>query len=210
MNKVFGILLVGLAFSVLAVNESSWAAKNFKDDDWTHSFYERCSSRGGFANGSQVKWMKEGDTKFLRFTLADGQKGNCSRDKQRRKKGDAPYWERSEITSGTDTNSKFRLSSGGHYKINLRVRFVEGFSSDKESILQIYSECQWKGGCSPLLQLRSIGDYSNPGYLRTEVLQKRGEKKKSEVIGIQRPLWMITFKVEPILQTMLLRQDSAQ
>ncbi|MDB2532243.1 polysaccharide lyase, partial [Alphaproteobacteria bacterium] len=178
MNKVFGILLVGWVFSVLAVSETAWAAKNFKDDDWTHSFYERCSSRGGFANGSQVKWMKEGDAKFLRFTLADGQKGNCSRDKHRRKKGGAPHWERSEISSGTDTNSKFRLRSGGNYQIKLRVRFVEGFSSDKESILQIYSECQWKGRCSPLLQLRSIGSYPNPGYLRTEVLQKRGEKKK--------------------------------
>jgi len=170
--------LAGLVFSVLAVSESAWAAKNFKDDDWTHSFYERCSSGGGFANGSEVKWMKEESTKFLRFTLADGQKGNCSRDKHRRKKGGAPHWERSEISSGTDTNSKFLLRSGGNYQINLRVRFVEGFSSDKESILQIYSECQWKGRCSPLLQLRSIGDYANPGYLRTEVLQKRGEKKK--------------------------------
>ena len=180
MNKVFGILLVGWVFSVLAVSENAWAATNFKDDDWTHSFYERCSSRGGFANGSEVKWMKEENTKFLRFTLADGQKGNCSRDKHRRKKGGAPHWERSEISSGTDTNSKFRLRSGGNYQIKLRVRFVEGFSSDKESILQIYSECQWKGRCSPLLQLRSIGSYPNPGYLRTEVLQKRPEKEEKK------------------------------
>jgi hypothetical protein len=35
LNKVFGILLVGLVFFVLAIDKSSWAAKNFKDDDWT-------------------------------------------------------------------------------------------------------------------------------------------------------------------------------
>ena len=178
MKKFSAILLVGLVFSVLAVSESSWAAKIFKDDDWTHSFYERCSSKGGFANGSEVKWMKEGDTKFLRFTLAGGQKGNCSRDKHRRKNQSSfPYWERSEITSGSNTRNKFRLKSGSHYKINLRVRFVEGFASNQESILQIYSECTWKGRCSPLLQMRSMGNYP-PGYLRTEVLMKKGWKKK--------------------------------
>ena len=178
MNKFFEILLVGLVFSVLAVNESSWAAKNFKDDDWTHSFFERCSSRGGFANGSQVEWTREGDTKFLRFTLADGQKGNCSCDKIRR--SGAPWWERSEITLGTGDRNITRLRTGGFYKIKLRVRFVQGFASDKESILQIYSKCQWKGGCSPLLQLRSIGNYPNPGYLRTEVLQKKPDKDEKK------------------------------
>lgn len=158
-------------FLFLSFCKSSWA---FKDDDWTHTFFERCK----FAYQSKVNWIKEGDTKFLRFTLADGQKGNCSRDKKRRKNSKSiPHWERSEISSGPDSRNKFLLRSGGNYKINLRVRFVEGFLSDKESILQLYSECPWKGRCSPLLKLQSY----KTGSLRTVVLKEKiwKEEKKS-------------------------------
>ena len=172
------ILSVGFAFLLFAICKSSWA---FKDVDWTHSFHERCGSKGGFANGSEVNWLKEGDTKFLRFTLAGGQKGNCSRDKKRRKNLERyPHWERSEIISGPDSRNKFLLRSGGHYKINLRVRFVEGFLSDKESILQLYSGCPWKGRCSPLMMLKSFG-HNKPGSLRTVVLKEKiwKEAKKS-------------------------------
>jgi len=178
MKNLPRIFTVTLMFFVLAFCKSSWA---FKDDDWTHTFYERCGSKGGFANGSEVNWLKEGDTKFLRFTLAGGQKGNCSRDKKRRKNLERyPHWERSEITSGPDSRNKFLLRSGSHYKINLRVRFVEGFLSDKESILQLYSECPWKGRCSPLMMLKSFG-HIKPGSLRTVVLKEKiwKEEKKS-------------------------------
>lgn len=179
MKKMSRILSFGFSFLILAFCKSSWA---FKDDDWTHTFYERCGSKGGFASGSEVKWIKEGDTKFLRFTLAGGQKGNCSRDKKRRKnQRSIPHWERSEITSGPDSRNKFLLRSGGHYKINLRLRFFEGFVSNNESILQLYSECPWKGRCSPLLMLKSSGSYplDSPSFLRTHVLVHKGDKKKT-------------------------------
>lgn len=166
-------------FLFLSFCKSSWA---FKDDDWTHTFFERCN----FAYQSKVNWIKEGDTKFLRFTLADGQKGNCSRDKKRRKNSKSiPHWERSEISSGPDSKNKFLLRSGGHYKINLRVRFFEGFISNNESILQLYSECPWRGRCSPLLKLQSNGFYpfDSPSFLRTHVLVQREDKKKNNFIS---------------------------
>ena len=186
MKNLPRIFTVTLMFFVLAFSESSWSF--FKDDDWTHSFFERCRSKGGFADGSKVNWIKEGDTKFLRFTLAGRQKGNCSREKNRRKNhSSVPHWERSEISSGPDSRNKFVLRSGGRYKINLRVRFLEGFVSDQESILQLYGECPWKGRCSPLLMLKSIinkkhGVYANqaPSFLRAYVLYKKGNTKKKQ------------------------------
>jgi len=170
MNKVFGILLVGLVVPFLSGINIAWAEQRFKDNDWTHPSFERCADKGGFANGSEVSWQTEANKRFLRFSLKDGQKGNCSRDKISRSR--APYWERSEVTIGPTKGSRFQMRSGKQYSIEINMRFVEGFSSDRESILQIYTKCPGGGRCTPPLMLRSDGYSPNPSRLTVYTAHK--------------------------------------
>jgi len=49
MNKVFGILLAGVFVLALVGADDASATRQFKDNDWTHPFFERCADKGGFA-----------------------------------------------------------------------------------------------------------------------------------------------------------------
>ena len=81
MNKVFGILLVGLVLTLVGT-DYAWAGNwnttkkgvglhgVYKDEDWSHTFYNNC----GFPSKKNVKWHTENDIRFLRFTLKDKQK----------------------------------------------------------------------------------------------------------------------------------------
>jgi len=60
----------------------------------------------------------------------------------------------------------------------LRVRFVDGFASVRESIMQLYSECNWRGQCSPLLMLQSAGSYPHAGNLQIAALRKISTDEK--------------------------------
>ena len=45
--------------------------------------------------GDSVRWVMEGENKFIRFQLRDKDKGLCGYD--RRARHGAPYWERAEV-----------------------------------------------------------------------------------------------------------------
>lgn len=109
----------------------------YKDKDWSHSFYNNC----GFPSRKNVKWHTENDIRSLRFTLEDKQIGTCSSDNKRR--SSAPYWERAEIKAGQKGNLS-TFSKKRTYRIKFKVRFVSGFTGDRETFLQIH---QYRKGC---------------------------------------------------------------
>lgn len=166
MRSIF-IAVPMIFWSGVAISEQT-----FQDKDWSHKFYGDC----GLPENS-VNWVTDDTTKFLRFSLKDGQKGFCSSDRQNR--GGAPYWERAELISGTGPKSKFVLRPVNKYHIKLRVRFVEGFTGDRESIFQLKQKCGSKGYCPPMFMLRSTGYAPYPANLYVEALSDPEGGKKS-------------------------------
>lgn len=142
---VFALMLSATAWA------GNWNSEVYKDADWTHPFYKSCELPTG-----SVNWLEEGGNRFLRFTLEDGQKGNCSRDRINR--NNAPYHERAEINSGSAANSKVFLQDGKKYLVDFYVRLFEGFNSQKESIIQVYNLCKGPGRCMPPVMIRSHGE----------------------------------------------------
>ena len=78
-----------------------------------------------------VKWIQEGKNKFIRFQLRDKDYGGWVGDRTVRH--NAPYWERAEVRqiSGLDKNAK--------YELGFNVRFVKGFSGDRETFWQMHA-----------------------------------------------------------------------
>ena len=71
-----------------------------------------------------MRWVSE-NRRFVRFTLSDKDKGGCVTDKVARHR--APYWERAELKQdGT-------LRKNTSFSIDATLRFVEGFSGDRET-----------------------------------------------------------------------------
>ena len=99
---------------------------SYKDRDWNVEFYENCQ----MPDYHSAQWVEEDGERFLRFTLKNGQVGGCSTDNRRRHR--APYWERAELKQ-THTLEKDR-----DYSLTFRVRFLKGFSYDREDFLQIH------------------------------------------------------------------------
>jgi len=97
------------------------------DKDWNLSFYDNC----GMPKGDSMQWIEQGKNKFIRFQLRDKDYGGCRSDRMRRH--GAPYWERAELkqSSNLDWNSK--------YELEFNVRFVKGFSGDRETFWQIHA-----------------------------------------------------------------------
>ena len=148
-------------------SQTAWTEQIFKDDDWSGSFYADC----GLPENT-LAWMREDSKRFLRFSIKNGDKGYCSSD--RKSRGGAPYWERSELISGSNPKNKNYLFTPHTYQIKLLVRFVEGFTGDRESILQIKQKCNSKGHCPPMFMLRASYD-----KLFVEALFEGSREKKS-------------------------------
>jgi len=174
MNKVFGILLAGVFVLALLGTDGAWAGnwnttkKGFglngvyKDEDWSHSFYNNC----GFPSKKNVKWHTENEIRFLRFTLKDKQVGTCSSDNKSR--SSAPYWERAEIKAGQKGNL-FAFNKKRTYQIKFKVRFVSGFTGDRETFLQVHNTSK---GCPsssrPPVMLKFNNGLLEPVYARED------------------------------------------
>ena len=52
---------------------------NYKDDDWNESFY----ANARLPSSNSIKWIKENENQFLRFTLKDKDKGWSHTDRKR-------------------------------------------------------------------------------------------------------------------------------
>ena len=165
--SVFVLILSG--FQITSADDSADAF--FSDSDWTVPFHPSSTLPRGSA-----RWIKDGETRFLRFKLENGQKGNNSRDRMSR--GNAPYWERVELESGSGKDARYFLRTDGSYLIELRIRFVEGFTNDLESVFQFYNSCGAGIRCMPPFMLRSsaVDSYGNPyNKLQIEILS--GDKQ---------------------------------
>ena len=104
----------------------------YQDKDWNVEFYESCD----LPDSNSIRWVTEGNETFLRFTLKNGQVGECSTDAMARHS--APYWERAEIKQ-TST-----LKQDADYALTFKVRFVKGFSYEREDFFQLHQTVQ---GC---------------------------------------------------------------
>ena len=179
MNKVFGILLGCLVVLASVGTDGAWAGnwnttkkgvgKNgvYKDKDWSHPFFDYA----GFPDYSEEKWntrwLEEGETRFLRFRLFNGQSGTRPIDKNPR--SGAPYWERAEVKAGSNHNTVYWLDKTKIYQIKFKVRFVSGFTGDRETFLQIHN---YRKGCKssskPPVMLKFNNGLLEPAYMRED------------------------------------------
>ena len=139
----------------------------YQDKDWNVEFYDNC----GLPESSSVRWVTEGKETFLRFTLKNKQVGGCRTDGIQRH--GAPYWERAEIKQTTS------LKKDTDYTLTFRVRFVKGFTYEREDFFQMHQGVQ---GCrvGPALMFK----FSN-GRLISKIWNERFTRKVQidEVLG---------------------------
>jgi hypothetical protein len=109
------------------VFEASFGRTQYSDDDWNLTFYDNC----GMPKGDSVRWIEEENNKFIRFQLGDKDYGRCSSDGKRRSR--APYWERAELKQSST------LASNTKYELTFKIRFVEGFSGNRETFWQMHA-----------------------------------------------------------------------
>ena len=150
MNIIFKIIL-SLFLSFCCINLAiggNWnksqkkgvdQGKIYKDEDWSHSFY----ANAGFPSNSKDKWnarwLEEDKNRFLRFRLFNGQIGTSRSDNKRRNR--APYWERAELA----IKKSYNISYYKAYEIEFKVRFVKGFTNDRENFFQYHNNVK---GCA--------------------------------------------------------------
>lgn len=118
--------LAFLALLILTIQPIGYA-NAVSDSDWNISFYDNC----GMPSRNSTQWLKEDGNRFIRFTLNDKDKGNCSTDGFSR--DGAPYWERAELKQSN------RLYFNKKYELTFQARFIEGFLGDKENFFQIHA-----------------------------------------------------------------------
>ena len=139
----------------------------YQDKDWNIEFYENCD----LPDSSSVRWVTEGKETFLRFTLKNKQVGGCSTDAIARH--GAPYWERAEVKQAST------LVQDADYTLTFKVRFVKGFSYQREDFFQMH---QSVAGCrvGPPMMFK----FSN-GRLTTNNWDERFKRNVhiNEVIG---------------------------
>ena len=135
----------------------------YQDKDWNLEFYANCD----LPDASSIRWVTEGKETFLRFTLKNKQVGGCRTDGIQRH--GAPYWERAEIKQAST------LAQDADYTLTFRVRFVKGFSYERESFFQIH---QYVAGCRvgpPLMVKVQSGFFRGGHYKAIEINQIIGK-----------------------------------
>ncbi len=110
----------------------------YKDEDWNTAFYENCD-----VPKSSIKWVQEGDERFLRFTLKNKQIGGCRSDAAARHR--APYWERAEIKQAST------LKDDADYGLTFRMRLVKGFTHEREAFFQMHQSVKGCRAGPPLM-----------------------------------------------------------
>lgn len=133
----------------------------YQDSDWNVSFYDNCA----LPEYSSTEWVEEDGERFLRFTLKNGQVGGCSNDNRERNRG--PWWERAEVKQ---TNG---LERDRNYTLTFRVRFVEGFDTDRESFLQLHQSVR---GCrvGPLIIVKFNNGFLEGSFPLVRIADYRG------------------------------------
>lgn len=112
--------------SVLVLILSGCQTTGGNDKDWNVHFYDNC----GMPKNA-MRWIQDGENKFVRFQLRDKDYGGCSSDRIRRHS--APYWERAELKQSST------LDWDSAYELEFNVRFVKGFTGDRETFWQMHA-----------------------------------------------------------------------
>ncbi len=117
------LAIAGILCALLAPPNSG-SAQSFKDNDWNWRAEAKC----GFPQRDSVRWMQQGNRKFLRVQVRDGDIGKCStdNDKAHGQKFKKPWSERAEVRGPA-------FKQEGTYKVNFDVRFVQGFDQNRTS-----------------------------------------------------------------------------
>jgi hypothetical protein len=141
-------LLAALLALTLAVPAH---AKDFKDGDWTTTFYESCKLPVSKASGGKprsIDWVSNGSDKKVAVTLNPGDKGGCSSDSKWRH--GSPFWERAEL------KQRGVMGKGKLHQISFTANFAQGFAGHEETFFQIHG---WNSKCasSPLFMLKWHG-----------------------------------------------------
>ena len=131
----------------------------YQDKDWNVEFYDNC----GLPESSSVRWVTEGKETFIRFTLKNNQVGGCSSDGFKRHR--APYWERAEMRQ-TST-----LNRDTDHTLTFRIRFVKGYTYERESFFQIH---QYVSSCrvGPPLMVKVQYGYFRGGHHKAIEINK--------------------------------------
>jgi len=150
------ILLAGCGYTSLKVGEL------LSDTDWNTRFSNNC----GMPSFNSVRWVTEGDRRFLRFTLRDKDKGGCSTDRIARHS--APYWERAELKQvGT-------LKRNKQYTIDTTLRFAEGFGGERETFFQLHAYDKSCKQAYPPIMLKFDNTRRHTAMLTLRALQSSG------------------------------------
>ncbi len=100
---------------------------SMQDVDWNTRFSSNCP----LPQHDSIRWVSDNNRRYARFSLSNRDKGGCSTDKVARH--NAPYWERAELKQ-TEALNRNKL-----YAIDTTLRFVEGFSGERETFFQIHA-----------------------------------------------------------------------
>ena len=131
-----------------------------RDSDWNISFLSNCP----LPHYNSIHWVSEGDSRYMRFSLSDGDKGGCSTDRMSRHR--APYWERAELKQvGV-------LKKNSSYTIDTTLRFVEGFDGYRESFFQIHAYNKNCKQAYPPIMLKFDRTYTDDAVLTLAALNK--------------------------------------
>ena len=149
------------------VFEASKGRMGYSDDDWNLKFYDNC----GMPKNSSVQWIEEGKNKFLRFQLDNKHYGECASDRKIRH--NAPYWERAELKQISS------LTRNAKYQLEFQVRFLEGFSGNRESFWQIHS-CAGQSCCRPPVMIKF-----SEGKLGLSAMDRAGRKSSTYISNVK-------------------------
>ena len=159
INKIYLFTLGALLLS--GCNTSAFMRGNaLKDDDWNTSFTSNCP----LPHFDSIHWESEGNRRYMRFTLSDGDKGGCVTDRTARHH--APYWERAELKQ-VGTLQKNRI-----YTIDTTLRFVEGFSGNRENFFQIHAYNKNCKQAYPPIMIKFDKSHTNTAVLTLNALTK--------------------------------------
>jgi len=158
VRKQFLLLILSLLLNGCS-STGFQAGDSFKDKDWNTRFSSNCP----LPRYDSIRWMSENNRRYVRFTLSDKDKGGCSTDKIARH--NAPYWERAELKqAGSLGNNKL-------YAIDVTLRFVEGFSSDRETFFQIHAYNKNCKQAYPPIMLKFDNKHTDTAVLTLLALQ---------------------------------------
>jgi len=112
---------------------------------WNVVLNDSCGQPSHSKDHPSIMWNDEVEKQELVFTLNPGEIGKCPTDSNHRH--GAPYWERAEVRQYGN------LTGNQNYRIKFDVKFIQGFSSERETFFQIHTSNK-KCFSAPILMMK--------------------------------------------------------